>query len=379
MQFRAGHASDTHWRAAVDACLMQIRPVPKGANLGFAYVSDRYHRDAPALLDYLRLQTGVDHWVGSTAVGVMGGVHEYMEQPAVSILIGAFPGGSFKVFSGKARSPKLGATTGTGASAAHFAVVHGDPDADDMPSLLEDMGGKVESGFLAGGLSSALGAQTGTRQFADEVFSGGLSGVVFSADVPIMTRLTQGCSVLGEGGGSRPVYQVTGGERNIVSMLDGRPALDVMLEAAGADGEGEEALRRAIAGLVIGLPVAGSDTGDYLVRNIIGVDPRNRLIAIGASVEVGMSLMFCRRNADAARSDMDHMLESLRLQLQATPRAGLYFSCLGRGRNLFGESGVELRAIRNSLGEFPLIGFFANGEISHDRLYAYTGVLVLFS
>jgi len=378
MQFRAGHASDAHWRAAVDACLMQIRPVPKGANLGFAYVSDRYHGDAPALIDYLRAQTGIDHWVGSSAVGVIGGVHVYVEQPAVSILIGAFPGGSFQVFSGKAQLPKLGATTGTGASAAHFAVVHGDPDADDMPSLLEDMGGKVESGFLAGGLSSALGAQTGTRQFADEVFSGGLSGVVFSSNVSVMTRLTQGCSVLGKAG-ARTIYQVTGGERNVVSMLDGRPALDVMLEAAGAGGEGEEALRGAIAGLVIGLPVAGSDTGDYLVRNIIGVDPRNRLIAIGASVEVGMSLMFCRRSPDAARSDMGRMLESLRLQLQATPSAGLYFSCLGRGRNLFGESGVELRAIRNSLGEFPLVGFFANGEIAHDRLYAYTGVLVLFT
>ena len=377
MQFRAGHASGANWRAAVDACLMQIQPAPKGANLGFVYVSDHYHRDAPALLDYLKVQSGVDHWVGSSAVGVMGGVHEYMEQPAVSVLVGTFPAGSFHVFSGKAQPPKLGATTSTGASAAHFAVVHGDPDADDIPSLLEDMGGKVESGFLAGGLSSATGARGRTRQFADEVFSGGLSGVVFSSDVDIVTRLTQGCSVLGEELGVRPVYRVTGCERNIISALDGRPALDVMLEALGQDASAD--LRKVVAGLVVGLPVAGSDTGDYLVRNIVGVDPGNKLIAIGALVEVGMSIMFCRRSAGAARSDMIAMLESLRLQLQAPPRAGLYFSCLGRGRNLFGESGVELRVIRESLGESPLVGFFANGEISHDRLYAYTGVLVLFA
>ena len=131
--------------------------------------------------------------------------------------------------------------------------------------------------------------------------------------------------------------------------------------------------------MAIGLPVPGSDTGDYLVRNLMGVDPRNKLLAIGAPVEVGMPLMFCRRNADAARTDMLRMLGTLRPHLHAAPRAGLYFSCLGRGRHLFGDAGVELRTIRETLGEFPLAGFFANGEISHDRLYAYTGVLVLFT
>ena len=60
------------------------------------------------------------------------------------------------------------------------------------------------------------------------------------------------------------------------------------------------------------------------------------------------------------------------------PRGGVYYSCLGRGENLFGGDSRELRAIRNELGNFPLVGFFANGEISHNRLYGYTGVLTLF-
>ena len=34
--------------------------------------------------------------------------------------------------------------------------------------------------------------------------------------------------------------------------------------------------------------------------------------------------------------------------------------------------------IRDELGDFPLAGLFANGEISNDRLYGYTGVLALF-
>jgi small ligand-binding sensory domain FIST len=60
------------------------------------------------------------------------------------------------------------------------------------------------------------------------------------------------------------------------------------------------------------------------------------------------------------------------------PRGGLYYSCLGRGDSLFGDDSAEVGMIRTALGEFPLIGFFANGEIFNQRLYGYTGVLTLF-
>ena len=72
------------------------------------------------------------------------------------------------------------------------------------------------------------------------------------------------------------------------------------------------------------------------------------------------------------------MLADLKRRAGGTPRAGLYFSCVARGPNLFGESSQELRMIRDALGAFPLAGFFGNGEIAHDRLYGYTGVLALF-
>ncbi|MEO8631343.1 MAG: FIST C-terminal domain-containing protein [Betaproteobacteria bacterium] len=59
-------------------------------------------------------------------------------------------------------------------------------------------------------------------------------------------------------------------------------------------------------------------------------------------------------------------------------KGGVYFSCLGRGASLFDESSEELRIVQDRLGEVPLVGFFRNGEISHNRLYGYTGVLTLF-
>jgi len=375
LAFRHAHASAPRWQDAARTCVERMGTAPAGANLGFLYFTDHFVRHADALLDYLKHETGVEEWVGTVGVGVIATGTEYLGEPALSIMIGEFPEDSYHVFSGRSRLPRAGTRTPSGAAAAHFAVVHGDPMTDDIPQLIEDMSRKVESGFLVGGLSSS---RTSNVQVANEVLQGGLSGVVFSSDVDVATRLTQGCTPLrhGDGRGAPKRHRVTGCERNIIVELDGRPALDVFRDDIGEMLASD--LNRAARHILVGLPVPGSDTGDYTARNLVGIDPKNNLIAIGAPVEHGMSIMFCRRDADAARDDLRRVLKSIGADLRGAPKAGLYYSCLGRGANLFGEKSAELGLIRRELGDFPMVGFFCNGEISHDRLYGYTGVLTLF-
>jgi small ligand-binding sensory domain FIST len=165
-------------------------------------------------------------------------------------------------------------------------------------------------------------------------------------------------------------------QRNIIITLDDKPALEVMKQDIG------ELLARdlnRIGGTVfVGLPIGGSDTGDYMVRNLVGLDPGRGLVAIGDLVETGMKMMFCRRDAASAIEDMGRMLTSMKEGLYTKPRGGVYYSCLGRGASLFGPGSEELKMIEAAFGEFPLVGFFCNGEISHNRLYGYTGVLTLF-
>lgn len=372
--FRAGHARAARWQDAVEQALAASGDPPPGANLGFLYVSDRLGGSAGDMLDRLRNDTGVQEWVGSVGIGVLGSGVEYFDEPAVSVMLAALPAGEFQVFSGKLRPPTLGTRTTSGAEAAHFAIVHGDPETDDMPELIEDMSAKVASGYLVGGLSSS---RSTAFQVANDVLQGGLSGVVLSSRIELATRLTQGCSPLRRGPAATPVrYEVTEGERNIIVALDGRPALDV-LRAELEQEEGGD-FRRAVQSIHVGLPVSGSDTGDYLVRNLIGIDPKHKAIAIGAYVEPGMQVMFCRRDGASAREDLGRMLDSIAGQLDGPPKGGLYYACVGRGEHMFGRRSAELGIIRERLGDFPLAGFFCNGEISHDRLYGYTGVLTLF-
>jgi small ligand-binding sensory domain FIST len=193
--------------------------------------------------------------------------------------------------------------------------------------------------------------------------------VLFAGDVPVVTGLTQGCSPIG------PVHEITKGREHIIMELDGRPALEVFKEDIG------EVLARNLgrAGNYIhaALPIAGKDTADYLVRNLTGIDPDKKWIAVGDRLTQGDRLMFVRRDAASARKDLTRMLNDLKQRASAPPKAALYYSCVARGPNLFGPDSEELRTVQEAIGDVPLAGFFANGEISHNRLYGYTGVLTL--
>ncbi len=365
--FRFGHAAGKDWQDAARLCLAQLGGPP--ANLGFLYVTDLLADHLAEILDFFRQRTGVPHWVGAVGIGICAGAREYLDEPALAVMLGEFAPGSFQVFSGVKSGNDLGLTRfKCGERAANFAIVHADPQNSEVPDLITGIAAKMESGFLVGGLASS---RRRNLQIADKVTEGGISGVLFADEVTVATRLTQGCSPIG------PKHVITQAQRNIIITLDARPALEVMKEDIG------ETLARdlnRLGGLIfVGLPIAGTDTGDYLVRNLVGIDPERGLVAIGERVETGMQAMFCRRDSASATEDMARMLESMKKGLYTRPRGGVYYSCLGRGANLFGPNSEELKMIGAAFGELPLVGFFCNGEISHNRLYGYTGVLTLFA
>ena len=336
--FAFAHGPD--WRRAVRSL---GRP---GRGLGFVYFTDALVDEAQPILGALREETGVADWIGTVGTGVIATGKEYQDEPAVAAMVADLE--SFTVFSGRSPLKTL----------ANFGVVHADPGAPDLPGLVSDMSAKLATGYVVGGISSS---RSRTVQIANEVLSGGLSGAVLGEEVAVATRLTQGCLAY------PGRYRVTQCEDNLISALDGRPALDVLLEAVGAER----------AQLLVGLPVPGSDTGDYTARNLIGIDRKNKLIAIGDVVEPGQELLFLKRDAGAARADLQRILGEMKAAVPA-PKGALYYSCVARGEHMFGSRGAELGLIRQALGEVPLVGFFCNGEICRDRLYGYTGVLTLF-
>lgn len=368
-KFLAAHAAHRSWEQAVQSCLGQWGRIPDEANLGFLYVTDSLATVLPEILAAFRARTGVPHWTGTVGTGICGNGREYHDQPAISVMLGEFPADEFRIL------PTLGDPSGAWREQeqewldhhdTHFGIVHGDPREERVPRLLGELGERVPGGFFVGGLASS---RHGYPQIADVPLQGTLSGIVFNPTVPVATALTQGCAPFGA------PHTLTQCQRNIAIRIDDRPALDVLRDEVG------EALGRQLArvGQVVGvaLPVRGSDTGDYLVRNLMGFDENNGLVAIGEMLDTGQPLQFCRRDPDSAAADLRRMLRELKARAPQA-RGGVYYSCVGRGPHLFGADSGELRILHEELGDLPLTGFYCNGEISHNRLYGYTGVLTLF-
>ncbi len=369
-RFLMGHAEAPDWEKAAESCLQQMGYIPPEANLGILYVTDNYAGILKSILDHFREETGIDDWVGTVGMGICASGKEYYETSAMAAMIGSFPANAFRILP-TLRDPQLSEILDLHdwlqQSASHIAIVHGDPRNANTPELIEGLAAQLPGGYLVGGLTSSRAEEP---QIANGIVQGGVSGVIFSDQVKVISGLTQGCSpIAGK-------HVITECERNIISKIDDRPALDVFFEDIGEILARD--LNRAAGYIFAGLPVVGSDSADYLVRNLIGVDTKNRLLAIGDLIEPGQPIQFCRRDGRSAWDDMQRMLDDLRSRLDHPPRGGVYYSCLGRGQNLFGSDSEELRAIRSALGDFPLVGFFANGEISNNRLYGYTGVLTLF-
>ena len=357
------------WQSLLDHCLTDWSAAPSG--LGLLYVTEPLAGDLDVILERLRVRTGIADWTGGVAPAICATEVEYFDTPAMSIMALDMPAEKFHLVpSITSAEDSEGALRSMSDWVAgeqpRFAIVHADPRGAGVMSLVPGLAQSTEA-YLVGGLTSAA---TKTGQIAGEATGGGLSGVLFGETVPVATGLTQGCSPIG------PLHAITAMEGDIVTELDGRLALDVFNEDIG-DLLARD-LQRVAGYIHAAVPVTGSDTGDYMVRNLRGIDANQGWLAIGEALSAGDQLMFVRRDGASAVEDMARMLDSLKDRAAAGIRGGVYHSCIARGPNQFGPGSQELKMIREALGDVPIVGFFGNGEISNGRLYTYTGVLSLF-
>src|SRR5207248_1225476 len=333
--FAAAFATDDMPTLA-QRCLAQLPSTDNDATLGILYVSEPAAPALPRLVRDLAAGTGIASWVGGVGLGICGGGEEVYDRPAAAVMIAPLPRDSFRLFAATddpaADLPRQHAGWIEKAQPS-LALVHADPRCTDLVQAAIDTA-NASGAFLVGGLVShrcdtPLLAGGG----ADALGKAGISGLLLTPEVSVATALTQGCIPIG------PVRRIDEARDNVVMAIDGRPALTVFLDEIGPDLARDP---RGLGGVIFaGLPVQGSDTGDYLVRNLLGIDPRQGWIVLGAEVAPGDSILFCRRDPDSARADLDRMLRQLAGRLQGPPKAGIYVSCIARGAALFGEPGVE--------------------------------------
>jgi small ligand-binding sensory domain FIST len=424
--FSFAHATHPQWRMAAGLVVAQLRAqmaLPQHANkppLGIVYFTDHYADEAQGLLDHLKQELPeVSDWVGTVGVGISANNVEYFDEPALAVMLCDLPREQYRVFSGVA--PLVSSAS----FKPHSALVHADGHTPDLADLLVELSGRTVSGYLFGGLAAS---RKSTPQIAlhqgskhEGVFAGALSGVAFSESVALVSRVTQGCQPirLSDGKAAKP-HRITKSDKHVVLELDGKPALDLLLDELGISlGEPQRAverLKQTFVGLTAGdaqeLSLARSQGrfgADTRVRHLVGLDPLRRGIAVADIAPEGSELTFCERNREAARRDLMRICAEIREELEADVNevaqlnamnsiafradsmpatelnrsknivGAIYVSCAGRGGPHFGGDSAELQIVRHALGDVPLVGFFAGGEIAHQHLYGYTGVLTVFT
>ena len=429
--FPYAHATHPDWRMAVELALVQLRALmsnPDYCNipqLGILYITDHYAGQALAILDKVSKELPtIECWTGTVGVGIASNNVEYFDEPALSLMLCELEENSFRVFNGinplsSAIKDKFNAAS---------ALIHADGHTPDLGELIGELAQNTQNNYLFGGLTSS---RADLVQFSKSpaalnkepegamnphavrhtkagtgVFTGGLSGVAFDQRVKMISRVTQGCFPI-----SKP-RKLTQSDGHVILTLDGRPALDVLLEDLNLtmDSERTELLRKVretLVGLTSlsldALKKTGGLADDVCVRHIIGLDMHRKGIAVAELLSEDTQVTFCERNRNAAKSDLIRIATEIRESLEPlemsaeqaaqasqislddapTPsrkiRGAIYISCAGRGGPHFGAPSAELQLIKKALGDIPLTGFFAGGEIAHQNLYGYTGVLTVFT
>jgi small ligand-binding sensory domain FIST len=325
---------------------------------------------------------------GCSAAGVVGGGREVEHQPALSLTAAILPGVEVDVFHLTPTEIEL-----IGDEAALWKrrfgmsprerpsfILFPDPFTCDAGGLLQSLDAVYPDSAKVGGLASGGRAPGDNQLFAGgEIHSAGAVVVALRGNILMDTIVAQGCRPIGD-----PLF-VTWAEENIICQLEGRRATEVLSELyESLPDDDRQLFRQALhLGVVMRAGEQQYGPGDFLIRNVIGMDPESGVLAVGDRLSNGQVVQFHVRDARTSAADLEAMLDRCSEdQRKAAPQAALLFSCLGRGENLYGVSGHDSRLIASHFGGLPIGGFFCSGEIGpvggRSFLHGYTSSIAVF-
>jgi len=255
-----------------------------------------------------------------------------------------------------------------------------DPFSFPTDTLLNALDRQFPASRKIGGLASGGNAAGNNVLYLGErAYRSGMVGLALTGNIETDTLVAQGCRPIGE-----PLF-VTGAQRNVLRALDGQPPLAIINDLYGKlDGRDQELLRHS---LFVGIAMQDARQeyrqGDFLIRNIIGLDQDSGAVAIGAVPQENSIVQFHLRDARTSAEDLEALLSRFdHLPPSARPLGSLLFSCLGRGSALYGQPNHDTHAFLRHVGDIPLGGFFCNGEIGPVQgatfLHGYTSAFALF-
>lgn len=396
-------------RASLEAAITEVvakvkQSLSGSPDLGIVFISSAYSSDYPRLMPLLLEQLPLPIVIGCGGGGIVGvnsqgKAMEIEEDTALSLTVACLPGVELQPFHIDAEEiPDLDSPPQAWTNLIAVApekqpdfILLSDPFSSKINELLEGLDFAYPSSSKVGGLASGSnGLHSALFYYSEDkptplLYREGTVGLALSGNIVLDTIVAQGCRPIGK------PYRVNQCERNIIIELAdyqdkvGAP-LDLLREMIQTLSEEDREL--AQSSLFIG--VARDEfklelkQGDFLIRNLLGVDPKYGAIAVGDRVRPGQRIQFHLRDARTSAEDLELLLTAYQTQRGNTPApyGALMFSCLGRGRGLYDEDNFDSRLFQRYLKNVPLGGFFCNGEIgpvgNNTFLHGYTSVFGIF-
>lgn len=357
--------------------------------LGLVFISPPFFDVAAEVLEILRVHARIPLLVGCSSQSLIVNGEELEDEPGLVVQLFHLPEARIKAVRLTETDLKNNTCpadwhrfTGLGPADPHGWLVFADPFQLDGETWLREWNAAYPGTPAVGGLASGISGEQRTQIYLNgEVFEHGAVAVSLGGGVKLEGLTSQGCTPIGV------PWIITKSERNFIFQIANRPAYHVLVDTFNALSKEEQS--RAQGNLFVGFAnseyLAEFQHGDFLVRNLLGADPQNGILAVGALPRTGQTIQFHRRDARSATADLVAGLERLRGRLAGTVvYGGLLCLCNGRGKHLFRETGRthhDAGLVQELLGPLPVAGFFGNGELGpvggRNFLHGYTASLAL--
>ncbi len=357
-------------------------------DLAFLFISSRFQDHYDVIVSAICDSIHPENLIGCSAGGVIGGGREVEQKPALALTVARLPGVTIQPFHlNSSDLPDLEASPKRWHACFSVEpdqkpqfIILADPFSFDAEKGLMGLDFGYPASVKVGGLVSGGGQAGENALFLNgKVHRSGMVGVSLSGNIEVDTIVAQGCRPIGE------PLSVTRCDRNLLIEIDRKPPLLVLQELY--ERLSEEDQKKMQHALFLGLAMTpfkeNLTRGDFLIRNLIGVDSKSGHLAIGAPLREGQTIQFHLRDAETSSDELQWLLTQYQVEGGLRSAKGaLLFSCMGRGAHLYGEADHDSRLFKSKMGPIPLGGFFCNGEIGavggSTFLHGYTSCFGIF-
>ncbi|MFQ3592574.1 MAG: FIST N-terminal domain-containing protein [Gemmataceae bacterium] len=381
MPFAAAFSQLPLTRSAVSAACEQAQ-LPE-VDLAVVFFTPEY--DSELLHRELHTRLRPRYLLGCSVQGVLAGYGEYEQGPALALWTARFPAGVrltpfHLTLERTADGPSIFGRPDELLEPSNeplAAFVLGDPFSFPADFFLERLNDDAPGVSVFGGMASGTRGPQQVRLIGQTVYQEGAVGVLLQGDTGLRSLVSQGCRPIGT------PFVVTRAEENVIFELGGQSPHQRLIELYQSLSPEEQTLmqRGLHVGRVIDEYRDDFKQGDFLIRNVMGLDRSSGALVVGDRIRVGQTIQFQVRDAGSADAELRQLLQGCR-QSSTRYGGGLLFTCNGRGSNLFDVPDHDAATVQELVGPLALAGFFAAGELGpiggRNYIHGFTASLALF-